>query len=231
MAHYSKRESRDGYRDHEDRPRYRKPRTVQNVQVPEDGTNVRAPQPVGSYDRAQELRERRERDEKEFRVAMVGDIEFLTDDGHFVTAKHPCEADNFADYVRLNKERMRYFNMAMRLNAQAMLDFREWDDHGRMRAERDSRTNWESYQQTLELYRNARKELRELRLKYEPLAVLREDLEKHDWYFRYSDDPSVYKNAKAREDELAKRVKELGPEAQAIWDEIAQENGRSKKDN
>lgn len=62
------------------------------------------------------------------------------------------------------------------------------------------------------------KKLEETRAKYmKPIDFFKEKLEKHDWYYSFSDDITVYRRGKAAEDALEKEAKEGGPEFQAEW--------------
>lgn len=56
-----------------------------------------------------------------------------------------------------------------------------------------------------------KKQLEETRQKYmTPLDLFKEKLDKHDWYYLYSDDVTVYRSGLAKEEALFKEAKEGG---------------------
>lgn len=58
-----------------------------------------------------------------------------------------------------------------------------------------------------------KKQLEQTRAKYmTPLDHFKEKLDKHDWYYEFSDDITVYRAGKANEAALEKEAKESGPE-------------------
>ena len=68
-----------------------------------------------------------------------------------------------------------------------------------------------------------RKQLEETRQKYmKPIDFFKEKLEKHDWYYDFSDDIAVYRRGKAAEKKKKKEAKELGSEFEAAFNEAHQ---------
>lgn len=230
MAHYSQRSRNPEYQDNEERPRYRKPRMVKEPSVPEDGSYSPVDQGlamrmVKTPERAQELRERQDKERHEFYTTIVGEY---TEDGHTPVLQHPCEADNFSDYVRLCKERQVWFFKALRINGEALMAFRNWDDHGRTSAKGLLELNEKTYTQIRKENSSLRAKIRELQEKYEPFEVFREELVRHDWYYSYSDDGRVYNAGVEREKKLTEKAKELGQAGIDLFNEIAGKNGRTK---
>ena len=65
-----------------------------------------------------------------------------------------------------------------------------------------------------------KKQLEETRNKYmKPIDFFKEKLEKHDWYYQYSDDINVYRAGKTKEEEINKAMEQGGEEFRRAFNE------------
>lgn len=76
--------------------------------------------------------------------------------------------------------------------------------------ERGRKAQEERMQSSVDYYKNKLEETRAMYMK--PIDFFNEKLEKHDWYYEFSDDITVYRRGKKAEAELEEAAKEGGPE-------------------
>jgi hypothetical protein len=125
------------------------------------------------------------------------------------------QTDSYHTLVESHNKEIEFFKTAMRLGIQGVDEFVYARDEAMRqitRAEFDRGVAWQkSIDQNSIDY--LKKQLEETQNKYmTPLDFFKEKLERHDWYYSFSDDMSVYRRGAAAEEALLKEANELGPE-------------------
>lgn len=141
------------------------------------------------------------------------------------------QTNNYRDFLILQEEEKDLFVWANKLGIQGVTAYidaqREaLDDTLRERVARAVKQNesgWKSRVDFLE------KRVEELRTKLPAVERYKEELERHDWFYSYSDDGSVWRNGDRRRKELIQMAKEGGKELQdalvAKWDAVYKTTG------
>lgn len=121
--------------------------------------------------------------------------------------------DTYRDYVRAVKEEDRLFARAMQLAVPGLNAFREAKEESIMRV-----VDVAVRQATSELHKQMQQRIDELRAKYvTPLDEYKERLERHDWFYSYSDDNLVWRAGLASQYKLILEAANRPEEDRQQW--------------
>lgn len=128
--------------------------------------------------------------------------------------------DPHNEYWRAMKAEHRLFKLAQSLGGRGVELYRAAHENHLAQSNAVSYRNGMDYQRQNDsnVLAIMKKQLQECREKYmKPIDVFKEKLDKHDWYYDFSDDISVFRAGKANEASLMKEAAEGGPEFQAAF--------------
>ncbi len=124
------------------------------------------------------------------------------------------------EYWRAMKAEQRLFKLAQSLGGRGVEMYRISHENHLAQARAVSYRSGMDYQRQSDatILATVKRQLENCRAKYmTPLDLFKEKLDKHDWYYEFSDDITVYRSGKANEAALMKEAAEAGPEFQAAF--------------
>lgn len=132
---------------------------------------------------------------------------------------------NFRDYIQAVRLEERFFATAMSMRmfgpeaveSVAIAQTNAAVVHANAVARNDPYSETKRLENKIEYLEKKLKETREQYMK--PVDFYKEKLERHDWFYDYSDDRGVYQRGNEREQALRKEAEEGGPEFKAAWQE------------